>query len=114
MFDRRSAIPGGARRGKRAAAPSLGAEQNRAGADRLGQRRGWHWQIGPGGGATGRGPRRGVATHCLSLFALPHYQCPLSCADLSRTLATFRTKRSSYNQARQIGGKAADLWLATS
>ena len=54
------------------------AEQSRAGAGRLRQRRGRYWQVGPGGGAAGAGACGGLAAHGLSLFALSHRQCPLS------------------------------------
>ena len=55
-------------------------EQSKAGHGPGGaaQRRGRHWQVGPGGGATGAGARRGVAAHRRSLFALSHQQRSLS------------------------------------
>ena len=89
-------------------------EQSKAGVGQvvLRQRRGRHWQVGPGGGAAGAGARRGVAAHGLSLFALSHHQCPLSRDHPPRAPVAVCAGRSPRHQAGQIGGGAAALWPA--
>src|SRR5262249_27677741 len=54
-----------------------------------------------------------IAAHCLPLFALSHYQCPLSRDCAHRAPVTVCTGRSSSHQAGETGGGAAALWPAT-
>src|SRR4029453_4648452 len=67
---------------------------------------------GSGGGTAGAGTRRGVTTYCLSLFALSHHQCPVSCHHPYRAPITVCAGRSTDDQVEEVGGRTAALWPA--